>query len=407
MQGDLRSKLQMYKNNQDIKPQKEVKKGLDIHDLLSGTLCENESGKFFIIEKKYPLEHIYGGYKIGHLTEVDLTDMGTVLLSRTENRPHVRLSDMLFLDTETTGLSGGVGTVAFLIGTGFFEENYFVLRQYFMRDYDEELAMLQELNRQLAGYKVLVTFNGKAFDWNLISSRFAFNRIRSTMKEPLHMDLLYPSRKIWKLKLESCKLTRLEESILNEYRVDDVPGALIPSIYFKYLEDRDCTEIKKVITHNELDILTMLSLMGKIHSMLENPLTETDGDKELLGIGRVFEDTERYKAMVDCYKTCNKSENGFVKATSAKRLANAYKRNSDYINAVELWENMIEDGDAISLYPLVELAKFYEHKERDIGKALETVEKAINLTSNMSLYSRENYNEIKKRYDRLKRKASR
>lgn len=402
MYGDLRSKLEMYKNKQTAKPERSSPKGLDIHELVEGIHCENDGGNFFTIEKRYPLLHMHGGYSPGQLRNMDMKVLACVFGGLDEN---LTVEDMIFLDTETTGLSGGAGTVAFLVGIGFFEEDFFVMRQYFMRDYNEEPAVLLELNKQLGRFKAVVSFNGKAFDWNLLSARFALNRIRVAMKNPVHMDLLYPSRKIWKLKLESCRLTSLEESILGEYRADDVSGAAIPSIYFKYLEDRNATEVKKIIAHNELDILSMLSLLSKIYSLVENPLAESDGDKELLGIGRILEDTERFQGMLECYNACSRSNNGLVKGMAAKRLANAYKRNLDYESAVRQWESMIEDKDTLSLYPLIELAKFYEHRTKEIGKALELVDRAMALAMSSGLQNRLHFMEIRKRYDRLKRKA--
>ncbi|MCX8131239.1 MAG: ribonuclease H-like domain-containing protein [Clostridia bacterium] len=399
---DLRSKLEMYKSSQVNKIEKPISSRLDIHEVLQVTPCENEAGKYYVIEKRYPLFHNHGGYGLGQLFDINLKSMTCIFSGLDEEIP---IKELVFLDTETTGLSGGVGTVAFLIGTGFFENDCFVMRQFFMRDYDEELAVLQGLNSMLSQFKGLITFNGKAFDWNLLNTRFTYNRIRIDMKDPVHLDLLFPSRRIWKMKLESCRLTSLEENILGEYRQDDIPGALIPSIYFKYLEDRDATEIKQVIKHNELDILSMVALMIKINSMLENPLSETDGDKELLSIGRILEGNEQYEAMADCYKNCIKSENSFVKEAAARRLATVFKRNKDYESAVRQWEQMLADTETLSAYPLIELAKYYEHKAKDMGKALEMAEKAAQLISKIGLNNRMHYADIKKRCDRLKRKA--
>jgi len=401
---DLKSKLEMYKKGQVSKPAVKPDTGRDIHNLLQGTVCSNEDGCCFIVENRYPLTYLHGGYSLGSVLDIQpqlLRFLGC------ETGGDVSIRDFLFLDTETTGLSGGTGTVAFLIGTGFFEEDAFVLRQYFMRDYDEEPAMLREFNELLAGYRGLVTFNGKAFDWNLLSDRFTFNRTRIALKNPLHLDLLFPSRRIWRLKLESCSLCSLEENILGEYRVGDVPGALIPSIYFRYLEDRDASEICKVMDHNRSDILSMAALLVKITRMLENPIAETDGEQELVGVGRIFEAGGEFDMTVDCFECCMDSELVPVKETAARRLSDIYKRKGDYSRAVEHWERMASGSGLLSLFPLVELAKYYEHKAKDIKKAIEIVEKAMQLSLRIGYLNNAYHGDLMKRYKRLKRKAER
>ena len=165
----------------------------------------------------------------------------------------VKMQDLLFLDTETTGLSRGAGTVAFLVGVGYFSQDHFVVEQYLMRDYDEELFVLQEINRLLEAFPVLVTFNGRTFDMPVLQSRFLLNRFPDKY-ESVHADVLYPSRRLWKLRLGSCNLQTLEESVLGVVREDDIPGALIPQTYFKYLDNRDFEPIRSIMAHNRQDI---------------------------------------------------------------------------------------------------------------------------------------------------------
>ena len=262
---DLRTKLEMYRSGQPAK-EKEIKvTGPDIHEILEGTICNSESGSFYFIEKKYPLLYKHGNCTLDKAIGIDYSKLSKLI---TEASITLQSDSVIFLDTETTGLSGGTGTVAFLVGIGFFDKDVFVLQQYFMRDYDEEYPMLKAINEIFSSYKVLVTFNGKAFDWNLLQTRYTSNRLKSSIKAPIHLDLLYPSRILWKNKLENCRLSSIEENILKLKRIDDIPGSLIPSVYFKYLEDRNATEIKKVIIHNEKDILSMVTLIVRINILL-------------------------------------------------------------------------------------------------------------------------------------------
>lgn len=408
MYQDLKSKLEMYKkslaakNNSTAKPCPQVNRDLDIDRLVDGFVCSNGEGSCFITEERYPASYIYGGCSIG-----DVAALSTDILMKICVDVHEGMSmgDFLFLDTETTGLCGGTGTVAFLIGAGFFEAGEFVLRQFFMRDYDEEPAMLTAFNELLSRHKGLVTFNGKAFDWNLLQTRFIFNRIKPLMCEPVHMDLLYPSRKIWGLKLESCSLASIEENVLEEYRTDDIPGALIPSVYFKYLESRDARDVKRVIKHNKLDILSMASLLYRICSMLHDPLAETDRDRELLGIGKIFETSGDYQSVIDCFEACMESDSVAVKECASKRLSRIYKRSKNYEKAVEHWNNMLKDPSIPKIYPMIELAKYYEHKEKNPYKALEIVEEAVRMSAGMGIMNSIYYKDLKKRLERLRRKT--
>lgn len=380
-----------------------MKKDPGTGGLPAGCVYSSSDGSCFVVENRYPLTYLHGGCSIGSILACDVTQ---VLKACGHAYGSSGINDFVFLDTETTGLSGGTGTVAFLIGLGYFEEDAFILRQYFMRDYDEEYPMLLAVNQVLASYKGLVTFNGKAFDWNLLLTRFTSNRIRPAMKDPIHIDLLYPSRMLWKLKLESCRLSSLEQNILEEYRIDDIPGAMIPAVYFKYIDSRDPGEMKKVIIHNEKDILSMVSLLVKIHSILQNPLNETDGSWELLGAGRIFEKFEDGTSAMDCYDKCTSSENREVKELSRKKLAGIHKKNKDYTRSIEQLKLLLEGSSTPSIPVMIELAKQYEHRLKDIGKAMEIVDQAVNACSKAAFLRNMYYSDLKKRLERLSRKNS-
>ena len=401
---DLRSKLGLYKESGPAVKAEKADVTADVQNILDGIVCTNEDGTFFMLEKRLPLSYIYGGFGLGEALSVSSSSLQRFIDS--DLKP-VSPQGLLFLDTETTGLSGGTGTVAFLIGIGFFDEDTFVVRQYFMRDYDEEPAMLRALNERLANFSGLVTFNGKSFDWNLLQSRFTFNRMRPAISEPLHIDLLFPARRIWGLKLESCRLSSLEENILGEFRTDDIPGALIPSVYFKYLEDRDASDIKRVIMHNEMDILAMVALLRKITSMLETPFSNENGDYELLGLGRIFESCGEFGNVIDCFESCSRSESFTVRNTAVRKLTGIYKRQGDFDKALAHWQDSAGADGLLSLFSMVEMAKYYEHKEKDIIQALGIVENAIERCRQAGLHGSNQFEELSKRRERLKRKAER
>jgi uncharacterized protein YprB with RNaseH-like and TPR domain len=157
------------------------------------------------------------------------------------------LGDVVFLDTETTGLFGGAGSLAFLIGIGCFTEKGLIIEQYLMRDFDEEYPMLKSLLDRLKEFRVLVTFNGKSFDWPLLESRFIFSRLKATDWEDRHIDLLHLSRRLWSRCLENCSLSTIEKGILGLYREDDIPGYMIPKVYLEYLNTGDPAEMRRVL----------------------------------------------------------------------------------------------------------------------------------------------------------------
>lgn len=415
---DLRSKLELYKSSQVVKnmiscqsdnlDMKIQHSGLEIQDLMDGRICTNSLGSFFSLEKSFELTYVHGGSPLGEVLKLPsgvLQQLCSAMSGMSGKTGMADIRDFIFMDTETTGLSGGAGTVAFLVGTGCFEKEHFVLRQYFMRDYDEEPAMLEELNGILRGRKGLVTFNGKSFDWNLLQTRFTFNRLRPSMREPMHLDLLYPSRRIWKLKLESCRLSALEEQVLGQFRHDDIPGSQIPAVYFKYLDTRDATEIKRVMDHNESDILSMLALLVKMGKMLSDPLANTDGGWELAGLGGIFEAQDKYEAVKKCYETCMGSENRAVRESVGKRLGTLYKRNGEYGKAVGLWSGQIGEVKPSAVHAAIELAKYYEHREKDISRALEIVDGAMSCCLKLGPAGRPYLDDLRIRQERLHRKA--
>lgn len=417
---DLRSKLNLYLQTQakstrapeegsgqhpdaSRRRDPDTSRGRDVDVLIPGTVLENEHGCCYVIEEAYHPGCIHGGCRIGDAMEISSK---TLSVLGGPDCGGLKADRLLYLDTETSGLTGGTGTVAFLVGAGFFENGSFVIRQYFMRDYDEEAAMLAELKGLLSGRQGLVTFNGKAFDVNILQSRFISNRIRADISGMPNIDLLFPARRVWGLKLESCRLASLEENILGHVRHDDIPGSLIPAVYFNYLDDRDASEIKRVTDHNKLDILSMVSLLTRLSAMLEDPLAESDGGLELLGIGRIFENTGRTEDMVECLEACTGSGRFDVKLRAVKRLTGVYKREGRYDRAMEHWQAIESEGSGFELFHLIEMAKYYEHKAKDPEKALQAVEKAFAVCRRAGLVAGRQVDELAKRRDRLKRKIS-
>src|SRR5467141_2979764 len=179
----------------------------------------------------------------------------------------------LFLDTETTGLAGGTGTYAFLVGLAWWDAGGLQIEQFLMRDFTEEYSILHELAERAAERPVLVTFNGKSFDWPLLENRFTMTRSIAVPKLAAHLDLLHPARALWKLRLGSVRLVELERQVLDAPRLgwqrdNDVSSALIPQFYFDYLRGGPAEPLAGVVRHNQMDLRGLAALFCKINALL-------------------------------------------------------------------------------------------------------------------------------------------
>jgi len=419
MYSDLRSKLKQYVDKQKLKETAAIestsgaesmlgaknKSGVasncDIDRIVDGTIESGHLGSFFMHKNKYSLEYVHGNCMLGDFTNLDFE----YLLKAFNSKSKLTLEDMIFLDTETTGL-GGAGTVAFLVGIGYFDKENFVVKQLFMRDYDEEPAMLSYLENELASRKGLITFNGKAFDWNLLNSRFISNRIKLRQNDPVHLDLLHISRTIWKRKLQSCRLISLEENLLGLTRNDDIPGYLIPATYFKYVNDRNAKDMKRVLEHNRLDIISMVALFVKIGRLLNDPLEEACDYNELFGAARIYNKVMDYMKAENCYKHCSKSNNTIIRIEALKELISLYKNGRDYDGITKCFESILKTLKTPNIPIMIQLAKHYEHRVRDLTGAKEITEKAINECLSNDLLRNLYYKDLKHRLERLTRKEA-
>lgn len=312
------------------------------------------------------------------------------------NWQDVEKQDILFLDTETTGLSHGAGTVAFLVGVGYFEGDSFVVRQYLMRDYDEEVFLLQKVMQHLASKTTLCTFNGASFDMPLLDTRFTMQRMRNPYHLQ-HIDLLHVARRVWKMRLKSCRLSRLEERVLGIVREDDLPGALVPERYFQYLKTKNETLLSDILEHNAQDIISLAHLLHQLVVMHESPCLEKPKE-DVYSLGRVYEMRGRMEGARMCYRAADK---GSLSAMARARIAETYRREGNSEQAAKVYDTMIRSGQG-GIAPLIAMAKICEHKRRDIPSALEYTKKAIVLCAEKDSPDMPG---LQKRFERLMKKA--
>src|SRR6516225_256284 len=346
-----------------------------IEEYVEGQVERNLAGEFFLARQALPFGRPYGRLRIGDVSVADLSPLSLFFDGTKLPEP----SRLVYLDTETTGLAGGTGTCAFLIGIGAIEGSQFVVRQFFLRDYPEEKAALIALAEVLRTYDGIVTFNGKTFDVPLLETRYRLSRLKSPFSGRLHLDLLHPARHVWKLRLESCQLTNLEKEILGITRKGDVAGSEIPGIYFDYLRTGNARGLQPVFYHNALDIVTLAALTFEMAKAIGDGGAETlKSSLDLFGLSRLF---ERFGAVEQSVSACQRAlAAGLpqpVESRALWQLAGQHKRRRRYEQAAELWMELLRRSDAFAVEALEELAIYYEHRHRDVTRALEFVESAM------------------------------
>lgn len=309
------------------------------------------------------------------------------LLSRTRDtsvtrRTRVALEDpskWLFLDTETTGLAGGTGTYPFLVGIAWWDAGGLQVEQFFMRDFSEEHSLLHELAARLAERPVLVTFNGKSFDWPLLENRFTMTRAIATPHLAAHLDLLHPARALWKLRLGSVRLIELERRVLDAprlgwHREDDIVSAFIPQYYFDYLRGGPCDPIAGIVRHNQMDLRGLAALFGKINSLLASQDTDRDGvnSLDLFGLSRFFERRgESDRAEIACSQALELGLPAEFRPRARRELALLAKRRGDHAAAVALWIELSADPQD-GVLACEQLAIHYERRAKDPTRAAES-----------------------------------
>jgi uncharacterized protein len=343
-----------------------------IERVVGGEIVDTGAGSLLVLRHEYSLDHRHGHIALDGLAQIPMDLLGR--LTRLDG-PAPDPTRLLFVDTETTGLAGGTGTYAFLVGAGWRQDDRFVVTQYFMRDLDEEPALLAALAPVLERATGLVTFNGSGFDIPLLETRFVLARRRWPALLP-HLDLLRPARRMWTACYDDCRLATLERAVLGLAREGDVPGALIPSLYFDWLRLRRASPLTRVFAHNRDDVLSLAALLSWFVQALGDAPSLSCG--EWAGLGRLWEDVDLDRALI-CYRTAlDRGLDGEHGHVVRLRLAWWEKRAARWEAACELWETAARRA-AFDPRPWEELAKFHEHRRRDLVTAHSVVSTALGL----------------------------
>lgn len=390
-----------------------------LEKVLNAQVRLTHQGETLVVDEKISVGHPHGRsrLKIDEPMEFIADWAGDARVSQ------LKPESLAFLDTETTGLSGGTGTYAFLIGVGRFEGDEFTLSQFFLRDPVDEPAQLDALEEFLAPCEAIVTFNGKAFDIPLLYTRFTAHGWRSPFSGLAHLDLLHLARRLWRDRIPSRTLSNLEFQILGVERTEeDVPGWMIPSIYFDYLRDGDPRPLKRVFYHNAMDVISLAALLNHMAGLMADPINHAgEFSVDLIALARLFEDLGRLEPATRLYIQGLEHEDVNSKRlpknillSAIFRLAQIYKRQGVWDSAVELWSQAARYDH---LFSYLELAKCYEHRIKDLNAAVQWTQSAIDLVENggfqeeenpiISSYHRQKWLlDLNHRMERLKRKLS-
>lgn len=377
-----------------------------LETLVPGAVIENSNGACYVVTERYPLHLQRGEQPLGRLLDHHPATFAG-FHPAFGLQESIDFRQAVFLDTETTGLGGGAGVYCFMVGVGTFEMDdgrwtmdgsavptessiihrpspiHFVVRQFFMRHPGEEGALLLALVELLDRYGMSVTFNGRTFDLPLLRTRLRQNQQmypelrgsgRLLQPEKPHLDLLHPARRLWKRRLQSCRLINLEAEILGMQRSEeDVPGHLIPQLYTDYLQDGNAGDLRRVFYHNREDIVSMVALATQL-SCLYQGTPPTPGATlhglDWFSLGRCHEERGQTAEAERAYREAlARLQGNTAQGDVFRQLGQLLKRQERWDEAAVLWQEWISRVAAIDATPYAELAKYCEWQCKDFEQA--------------------------------------
>jgi uncharacterized protein YprB with RNaseH-like and TPR domain len=331
-------------------------------------------GRHFVVRGVHPHDYFHGKVR---LSRFSCDDLGALMLLMRENGRSSIRDRILFLDTETTGIQGGTGICPFLVGVGFFSNDDFHVVQYFIRDFDEEPSMLYALGELLARFDLIVTYNGAAFDIPLLETRFTLARFENPFERMDHFDLLFTARRLWRNGHGSCRLTALEREIVSFDRGPDVPGSLIPRVYFDFLNGRPNSALPGVFTHNVNDIVSLAALTVCASDRVTADPAPLDDALDIYSLARVLEHSQDWRRSMQLYEMAlGGGLPGVIRLKAMEQLAILSRRNGDHEKAAGICMKLMQEPD-FSMAGYEGAAIYYEKIERNFEAACSIVGEAL------------------------------
>ena len=319
--------------------------------------------------------------------------------------PKFDIRRCLFLDTETTGLSHGAGTVAFLVGMGYVDGEDFVVEQIMLREYADEPELIDRIARRMESFDCVCTFNGRSFDMPLLEARYIMCRMRERWRDLDNLDLLFPARRAWKLRLGSCRLAMIEDQILGMPRQDDLPGSEVPARFFEFLKTGDEALLEDIVRHNRQDIETLMALLIRLCAINGCPEALTD-QRDQFSMGRSLERLGELRTAREMYRvSAVPRPAGTLAALTGERVAGMAnwrlyllaRKSRDWEGARDTLEQMLARRQMPGAV-CTELAKLYEHHLVDYARAERCALRSGQYPDG------EGEEALKKRLERLRRK---
>ena len=356
-------------------------------EVLGGEWRESRGHRYLAVDRRYP-----AGHRLGRVSVADCFpgEDGAwpklPLLMGRSTPPTLDPGRMLFVDLETTGLAGGAGTYAFLVGLGWFDGASFRVRQLLLAGYAAEKVLLEEVADLAAASGTLVTYNGKTFDVPLMETRFLFHRMSPPFSDVQHLDMLHHARRLWRPRAISeprededgrnqttCRLSAMEEAVLGHVRENDVSGFEVPARYFHYVRTGDARPLGAVFEHNRLDLLALAMLTATAATMLEEGPTASRTASEAMGLGRVYERCGLTEEARACYaRATGLGGSCAVQAEALRAYGVSCRRAGQFDAAAEAWQRILALRDCpmqIIKEAAEALAIHHEHRLRDFRVA--------------------------------------
>jgi uncharacterized protein YprB with RNaseH-like and TPR domain len=329
---------------------------------------ETAAGALHVVERWLSPQHCHGRVAVGNALQVEASLVAALALDPA--LADVDVSRMLIIDTETTGLAGGAGTVPFLIGLGLFDEGVLKVEQLLLRDLGSEAPLLHHLAARMSGASVLVTYNGKAFDWPLLRARFVLNRV-PLPEPPRHLDLLHCARRVLKARLGSVRLCEVEVALLGLRREDDIEGAEIPGRYLRYLRGEDPRTLLPVLAHNEQDVVALAALLWRLCAHFASVRAEDDPLDHLAYAKLALRGNDLARARAFAEAAIRGSDAAQLRLEAQALRALAARRGGDAQSAAHAWHEALADAHCQRSAGQVHLAlsRLYERELRDLARA--------------------------------------
>jgi uncharacterized protein YprB with RNaseH-like and TPR domain len=377
--------------------------------VLGGRPVETPFGRCLVIDRRYEADRWHGSIQIG---QCEANDLGALLILDPAlsvslcDRGQTPVDDLrtfprtVFIDLETTGLSGGAGTVAFLVGCGFFDLGAFQVRQFLLTSYSSERALLWAVAEFFKDADLIVTYNGKSFDVPVMETRWLFHRLQMPLDQVPHFDMVHPARRLWRPRAASvgaddggCRLVTLERTLFSVNRVGDVGGFEIPARFFRFLRSGDPRPLEAVLEHNRIDLISLAAVMARAVELARTGHLACRDCGEALALGRIYERAAaderaartREGVMNDaasCYRRGAESRAADIRAEALYRLALWHRRDRRFAEAAAIWRDVLELTEprgvrrmigmrALRRFAAEALAVHHEHRDRDLGSARE------------------------------------